>query len=125
MRTAVNDRGTARLRRMKKTVAVSVLAKVVFFGSQMVIVGAALRYLGQEEYGLWMTVIAALGWISFGQFGIGPGLVNSLGEANGHGDTASAGMYFTSAIFIMTIVAIVLFLSILAVLPLVDLANTL
>lgn len=98
--------------RMKKTVWVSVLAKMCRFSAQLIVVGTTVRYLGPEQYGIWMTVMAGLGWISFGQFGIGPGLINALAEANGSGDRFKEGVYFTSALYIITCVASCLFLSI-------------
>ncbi len=95
--------------RMRKTVGLSGLAKMFRFGTQIIAVGATVRYLGPEQYGIWMTVMAGLGWISFGQFGIGPGLTNALAHAHGSDDQAQEGVFFTSALYIILTVASVLF----------------
>lgn len=99
-----------RYSRMRKTVYMSVAAKLVRMISQIVLVGGSVRYLGSEQYGIWMTVMAALGWISFGQFGIGPGLINKLAEADGKQEHHNAGIFFTSALLLMITFAGTIFL---------------
>lgn len=108
---AARHRAQQRNSRLKKTVAVSVIAKAVRFGSQLLIVGMATRYLGAEQYGLWMVVMAALSWLSWGQVGIGPGLVNAIAEADGKKDEQAAGEHFTSSLYIISALGLlVLFL---------------
>jgi O-antigen/teichoic acid export membrane protein len=96
---------------MRKTVAASMLAKGVRIATQAVIVGSTVRYLGPTQYGAWMTAMAALGWVSFGQFGVGPGLINALAEARGSGDKQKEADLFASALFLMGGVAVFLLLA--------------
>jgi O-antigen/teichoic acid export membrane protein len=114
---AAAERGLNREHRLKKTVVISVVAKAVRFGSQLLIVGMATRYLGPERYGLWMVVMAALSWLSWGQVGIGPGLVNAIAEADGKKDEKTAGEHFTSALYAITAFGLIALLVISLVLP--------
>ena len=79
-------------------------------GSQTAFVALSVRYLGAEQFGVWMALIALFGVSTIATFGIGPGLVNALAEANGSDDKDKARALFTAAFFSMTLIAVILFL---------------
>lgn len=86
-------------------------AKAARLMTQTVIVGLSVRHIGVKDYGLWLTVVAALGWLSWGQAGLAPGLVNAMATAEGDGRIAEQGVYFTTAMVVVTtfVVAIYVF----------------
>ena len=45
------------------------------------LVPLSISYLGNEKYGLWLTIYSFIGWFNFFDFGIGHGLRNKLTEA--------------------------------------------
>jgi O-antigen/teichoic acid export membrane protein len=47
----------------------------------IILVPLSIEYLGNEKYGLWLTIFSFIGWFSFVDFGIGNGLRNKLSEA--------------------------------------------
>jgi O-antigen/teichoic acid export membrane protein len=100
-----------RIARLKLAVASWSLAKVVRLLAQTTIIGLSVRHLGVEYYGLWLTVVAALGWLSWGQAGLAPGLVNALATAEGDGRFAEQGVYFTTAMAVVTALVVAVFLT--------------
>jgi O-antigen/teichoic acid export membrane protein len=102
-------RGAERYRKMRLAVASSVLSKLVRLGSQTAIVAITLQHLGVTAFGLWVTAAAALGWLSWGQAGLAPGLTNALAAADGEERQADQGIYFTTAIAIVLAICAGLF----------------
>lgn len=100
----------ARIAHLKLAVVSSSAAKVARLLTQTTIVGITVRYLGIEQYGLWLTVVSALGWLSWGQAGLAPGLTNAIARAEGQGRIADQGVYFTTAIAVVTAIVVVIFL---------------
>ena len=74
------------------------------------IVPLIIAYLGVEKYGIWVTVLSVLYWLTFFDFGIGNGLRNRLSEAVSRED-AKTGRELVStayaAIGIFTAIALV------------------
>jgi O-antigen/teichoic acid export membrane protein len=58
---------------------------------------AALTYLGEVQFGLWMMVASITSISLFVDMGIGNGLLTRLSECNGKQDTKSARSYVSSA----------------------------
>ncbi len=90
----------------------SVLTSIVAFGSRgitivttLITVPLALRYLGAERYGMWMTISSLLALLSFSDLGIGNGLLNAVAEANGRDDEAAAARFVSSALVMLTALA--------------------
>ena len=59
--TDVEKRGAERNRRALLTGSASTLARIVQIGTSLVTVPLTLRYLGNERFGLWMTIIGSPG----------------------------------------------------------------
>ncbi len=47
----------------------------------ILLVPLSISYLGNENYGLWLTIFSFIGWFNFVDFGIGNGLRNKLSQA--------------------------------------------
>lgn len=92
-------------------VASSVASKLVRLGSQAAIVAIALQHLGVSAFGLWVTAVAALGWLSWGQAGLSPGLTNALAAAEGEDRPHDQGIYFTTALGLVVMICAGLFLT--------------
>lgn len=95
---------------MRLAVLTSVTSKVVRLCSQTVIVGVALQHLGATSYGLYLTAVAALGWLSWGQVGLAPGLTNAIAGADGEERISDQGIYFTTALALVLAISAGLFL---------------
>lgn len=101
-------RSQDRNRRLSISVVMSLISKIVQFGSQLAFVALAVRYLGAEKYGIWMTYTAVFGIAGLTSFGIGPGLVNSLASAHGREDIEEARVLFSTAFYMMAGISVLL-----------------
>lgn len=55
-----------------------------------------IRYLGQEQYGIWSTLLSIMSWVVFFDLGIGNGLRNKLAESLAKNRIADAAGYVSS-----------------------------
>jgi O-antigen/teichoic acid export membrane protein len=79
-----------------------------------------IRYLGQERYGVWVTVTTVAGWLSIFDFGFGLGLKNQVAAACGRDDSVElSSAISTASLLTMLPVCIGLMLT-LFLCPLVD-----
>ena len=90
-----------RYRRIVLTTLSTVAAKGVSLLSTAVSVPITLHYLGQERYGLWMTISSLVVMLSFADLGLGNGLLNAIAQSSGRDDRDSAHKAVSSAFFIL------------------------
>jgi len=77
-----------RRRALRWGAASGVTARLVSVGCTLATVPMALRHLGGEAYGLWMTVASLATLLSLLDFGLGSGARNLLAQAYGLNDLA-------------------------------------
>jgi len=63
-----------------------------------------LNYLEPERYGVWLTLIAVVNWITIFDLGLGNGLRNKLTEALAHEDYSLARTYISTTYAIIVII---------------------
>ncbi|WBB71736.1 lipopolysaccharide biosynthesis protein [Micromonospora sp. WMMD1128] len=97
----------ARTRRMISGIATAALSRGAGVVVPLVMVPAALAYVGSERYGLWMAVTALTGMAAFADLGLGNGLMTKLAPCYTSGDAARARGYIASAYLVLTGIAAV------------------
>src|SRR4051794_27682018 len=82
-RTEVSSlaRGKARERRIALSASTEAISRVVSVLTGLITVPLTISYLGTEEYGLWMTISAAIGFFVFADLGIGSGVLNAVARS--------------------------------------------
>lgn len=75
---------------------------------QLLQVPIAVKTLGAEGFGLWMTLTSISNFVTFADFGVGIGVQNKMAEAFAHHDTERARAIFGSGFLFLTAVAAVL-----------------
>jgi O-antigen/teichoic acid export membrane protein len=75
-----------RDRRAALTGGTAVIARVVQVGTSLITIPLTVHYLGNERFGLWMTISSVLAMASFADFGIGNGVLNAVADAYGKND---------------------------------------
>lgn len=68
-----------------------------------------LEWLGNEQYGIWLTIQAVIGWFMLFDLGLGNGLRNKLAETLADDKRSLARTYVSTAYFIITVIGVVLF----------------
>lgn len=70
-----------------------------------------LTYLNSEKYGIWLTIVSILNWISLFDIGLGNGLRNKLTEAIAKKDFELGRKYVSTTYALMGGISIILFLA--------------
>lgn len=110
-------RSNERSRRATLTGLTSILAKVVVLLATLISVPLTFRYLGDDRYGLWMTITSCVLFLGFADLGMGNGLAAAIAYADGKDDTLYARRQVSCAFFLLLIIGIVLLVLILLFLP--------
>lgn len=88
----------------------SFLFKALSISLTFLIVPLTLTYLGQVEYGLWVTLLSVISWITLMDIGIGNGLRNNLTLALVDDDILLAQKNISTAYFMLIAIAAIFLL---------------
>jgi O-antigen/teichoic acid export membrane protein len=102
------QRGTGRSRRAAITGGTAVLARAVQVSTSLITIPLAVHYLGNERFGLWMTISSVLAMANFADFGIGNGVLNTVAEAFGKNDFDRIRTAISSGFAILSTVGLLL-----------------
>jgi O-antigen/teichoic acid export membrane protein len=92
------DHAERRERSILAFFATSVASRGVGIGCQFLQVPIALKFLGNEAFGLWVT-LSSLGFVlSYSDFGVGLGVQNKVAEAIGSQDLVRARRIFVTGL---------------------------
>ena len=90
----------------------SLTSRGLGIGCQLLQVPLALALLGNEAFGLWITLNSIGYMLAFSDFGIGLGAQNLIAEATGRGDDQQARrIFFTGTVFLCAISLLLMALS--------------
>ena len=86
----------------------SFIFKALAVGCSFLIIPIMIKYLGNEQYGIWSTLLSIVSWIVLFDIGIGNGLRNKVSESLARGDIKEAQNYISTAYVIVGIISIAL-----------------
>lgn len=98
---AATRRTDERYRRIVWTTVTSFSYKIVNILTMVVSIPLAVRYLGPERFGLWMTIVSVTALMTFADLGIGNGLLNAISRAYGRDRPVAAQVAVSSAFFLL------------------------
>lgn len=98
-------RSRERYRRIALTSVSSVGLRAISLMVKFAIVPLAAGYLGDERYGLLLTITSIAAWFTLADLGMGNGLRNLVAEAQGRDDQAAARQYVSSASWVLFLLA--------------------
>lgn len=104
-------------RSIAKHIGLSSLYKGGSIVIAFLLVPLSISYLGNEKYGLWLTIYSFIGWFNFFDFGIGHGLRNKLTEAWANKNIKLAKTYISTAYFSIIAIITIMILLFVAVFP--------
>src|ERR1700689_3291918 len=102
------ERAAERNRRVALAGVTAAAARVGEVGASLITVPLALRYLGTERFGLWMTISSVIVMADFADFGLGNGLLNSVAKAHGKNDVDGIKKAISSAFASLCVISGVL-----------------
>lgn len=103
--------GTERNRRAIMTGSAATLARFVQIGTTLITIPLTLKFLGNERFGLWMTISSVLAMAAFADFGVGNGVLNTVAKAFGKDDMQGVRKAVSSGFAILSAIAVLLLLS--------------
>ncbi len=102
------DVSKERTRNYLQQIKGAVAYKVVAMLASFLAIPMMIRYLGQEQFGVWSTLLTVMSWIVFFDLGVGNGLRNKVAEALAKNDKAEAANYIASGYSLIGLIALVL-----------------
>lgn len=103
------EHDSERGKRAVMTSASAFLARGVQIGVSLVTIPLTIHYLGNEQFGVWVTISSMLAMATFADFGIGNGVLNIVAYADGQNDQGAMRKAVSSGFVILVAVAVVLF----------------
>jgi O-antigen/teichoic acid export membrane protein len=110
-------RSKQRYRSIVEAVASGVLSKGAILLVSAISVPLTVRYLGAEQYGIWITISTTMTLLAVMDFGIANSLTNFISDAFAKDNRELAGRYAATAFWTMVLIAVVLGLTGLAIVP--------
>jgi len=95
-----------RNKKLALGVGSGIFVKGMAFIFTMITVPLTLHYLGQEQYGVWVTMISLLAWVSLVDIGLANGLTTLLSVEFGKGRFDLARAYIATAFWALTAIAL-------------------
>ena len=104
--TAAIDHGRAGTGGAGLTSAVALVARAAAVLTSLVTLPLTAHYLGKERFGLWMTISSFMALLAFADLGIGNGLLTTVAAARGSDDVAAIRRAISSALVVLTVLAV-------------------
>lgn len=117
------ERSAARHRRAIVTGVTSGISRAVRIGVSLITVPLTLHYLGNERFGLWMTISSVLAMAGFADFGIGNGVLNTVSTAFGKDDWDGIRRAISSGFAVLTLIGALILALFLSIYKFVDWGN--
>ena len=117
------ERSAARHRRAIVTGVTSGISRAVRIGVSLITVPLTLHYLGNERFGLWMTISSVLAMAGFADFGIGNGVLNTVSTAFGKDDWDGIRRAISSGFAVLTLIGALMLALFLSIYKFVDWGN--
>ncbi len=104
------ERSSNYLRQIRNSFAYRILGMIASFIS----IRLLIQYLGEEQFGIWSTLLTVMSWAFLFDFGVGNGMRNKVTELLAKGNDLEAGNYVSSGYTLIGLIALVIWLTVLA-----------
>ena len=112
--------GHERSARLKKHISFSFILKGLSILISLVFFPLLLDLLGEEKFGIWLTISSVITWFTFFDVGLGNGLRNRLAESMAKNDLSSAKTYVSTTYALVFGIALLIFTCFLLLFPFID-----
>lgn len=90
------DVSKERTRNYLRQIQGAVVYKAVAMLASFLAIPLMIHYLGEEQFGVWSTLLTVMSWVVFFDLGVGNGLRNKVAEALAKNDKAEAASFIAS-----------------------------
>ncbi len=94
-------RGAERRHRAILSGITGIAARGAAMGTSLITIPLTLHYLGNERFGLWMTISSVVALTTFADFGIGNGVLTAVAAASGKDDVETIRRAISSAFAVL------------------------
>lgn len=95
---------------LKKDISILMLLKPLSMILSYIYVPIVLGYLGEEKYGVWVTLLSIISWVNYFDIGIGNGVRNKITECLAESDTKRAKEIVSTGYLATTVISFTFFL---------------
>lgn len=99
------DISKERSRNYRHQIKGAIVYKVGVLLAQFLTIPIMIHYLGQEQFGVWSTLLSIMSWVLVFDLGVGNGLRNKVAETLARNDKAEAGKYIASGYTLIGLIA--------------------
>jgi O-antigen/teichoic acid export membrane protein len=117
MNKVLNTNISARSKSVIANISLSFISKIVSIAISFLLVNITIKYLGSEQYGIWMTLLSIISWATFFDIGLGNGLRNKLTEAISVNNIKDAREYISTAYASLTGIIVVILVAVTIIIP--------
>jgi len=86
----------------------SFIFKLLAILSSFLLIPIMIKYLGNEQYGIWSTLLSIISWVVLFDIGIGNGLRNKIAESLAKDDILSAQKYISTSYILIGVISLLL-----------------
>lgn len=101
---------TERTRNYISQIKGSVVFKALAVAASFLAIPLMIRYLGQEQFGVWTTLLSVMSWVVFFDLGVGNGLRYKVAESLAKNEVGEAASFISSAYGLIGLVSLGSFL---------------
>ncbi|MFH7321198.1 lipopolysaccharide biosynthesis protein [Desulfurivibrio sp. D14AmB] len=95
-----------RTRNYLRQIKGAVVYRAVAMGASFLAIPLMIGYLGQEQFGVWSTLLTVMSWLVFFDLGVGNGLRNKVAESLAKNIKGEAGNYVASGYTLIGLIAL-------------------
>lgn len=95
-----------RTRNYLRQIKGAAMYKVVAVAATFIAIPLMIGYLGQEQFGVWSTLLTVMSWIVFFDLGVGNGLRNKVAETLAKNEKHEASNYIASGYTLIGLIAL-------------------
>lgn len=95
-----------RTRNYLRQIKGAVAYRAVAMGASFLVIPLMIGYLGQEQFGVWSTLLTVMSWIVFFDLGVGNGLRNKVAESLAKNERTEAARYIASGYTLIGLIAL-------------------
>lgn len=101
-----NNRNENFLKQIKWSFLFRILTVIISF----ILVPIMLKYLGNEQYGMWSVLLALINWILFFDLGLANSVKNKVAECYASKDYYNANVYLSTGYYLVFIFSVLIYI---------------